>query len=375
MKRSIGVILIIIVLSLFGIHACQKDNSPLPVLRIGHAPHDHHSALYIAALNPEYFKENGGIYLKEVQAFKAYLLASGQNDIARVVIDSSTGGKELIRKLSENYFDLSFGGVPAMLHFIDRDNAIRILTPIMSEGAALVVHKDSPIENWNQFKHHIHELQEPFKIGYKVEISVQNLIFERALDEVDISYSRDVNDPGAKVLLLNLYGAKNLIPALKNRLIDGFVVMQPYPAMAEHQKIGKVIASLSELPPTGRWEGHPCCALAANQEYTQKHPDITAAMLTLILRANRFINQYPERSAGQIAQWLQIPADVELKSIPSIKFVNNRTPQWRQGIDFWIESMIQQGVLKGEVKRAFESKSVNTLIYDEAMYERAKGNL
>ncbi|MCG8686969.1 MAG: ABC transporter substrate-binding protein [Desulfobacterales bacterium] len=351
--------------------SCQPE-APLPVLRIGHAPHDHHAPLYVAALNPSYFEQNGKIYLKEIQPFKIYELISNERAIALVEIDSSTGGKELIRKLAENHFDLSFGGVPAMLNFIDQDYDIKILTPVMSEGAGLVVRKNMPVTNWPEFISFAKLSDKPVKIGYKVDISVQNLIFERALAEENIVLSRELSGSGAQIVVTNLYGAKNLIPALENKLIDGFVVMQPFISQAEIRGSGKMISTLSQMPPKGQWVGHPCCALAGNKAYIAKHQAVVEDMATLMLRANEFLNRFPDKSASQVAQWLNTSPEVELRSMPTIRFIPGKNEAWNKGMAFWVDSMIDQGIINGKVKQAFLAGSLDSLIYDEQIYSKAR---
>ncbi len=352
---------------------CGKPEADLPVVRVGHAPHDHHSPLYVAAMNPDYFKENGGIYLREIAYRKDYELVVEERPVARLLIESSTGGRELIRKLSEEQFDISFGGVPAMLELIDRGRPIRILAPIMAEGAGLIVDKDLPIATWSEFLDYVRRSERPLRIGYKIATSVQNLIFEQALIDSGIRFASDPDDVSAEIMLVNLHGAKNLIPAMENGLIDGFVVMQPFLALAQTRKSGKLIALLKDMPPEEQWRGHPCCALAANDTFVQSHARIAEILTELLLRANRFIIDYPEQSARQIADWLGLPAEVEERSLPTIKFTSDMDQAWDSGVAFWVESMIERGLLRGKIKDAYSKGELSELIYDKKTYETARG--
>ena len=355
--------------------SCQSSTEPLPALRLGHAPHDHHSPLYVAALNPDFFKTNGGIYLKEISYQKEYRLIADNRDLATVLVDSSTGGKELIRKLSEEYFDLSFGGFPAMLHFIDQGSPIKILAPVMAEGAGLVVDKHLPISNWEEFISYARQSGTPLKIGYKMTVSVQNLIFEHALQASNLPYATSASDPDAKIIGINLHGPKNLIPALENGLINGFVIMQPYLALAEEKEVGKVVTMLNDMPPHGKWAGIPCCALAGNDQYAQSHPEVVEAILTLILRANRYIKENPEESARLVAQWLKMPEKVEKKALSTIMFTTDYTDTWNTGVNFWTQSMIESGRIKDQVKTAYEQGRLEQKLYNRDLYEKARGQL
>jgi len=367
-------IMFILILSLFAcsLASCQQKVREISTIRVGHAPHDHHSPLYIAAMNPDLFKGTEGLFLKEITFRKEYDLISGERTVAHVLIDSSTGGNELIRKLAEGHFDIAFGGVPAILKFIDNGYPLQIIAPAMAEGAGLVMRTDVPFEDWNGFVRYVKGTQKPLRIGYKIAVSVQNLIFEQALQEEGIPYSSSIEERSAKVQIVNLHGAKNLIPALENSLIDGFVINQPFLAKAEHKKVGKAIAMLSDLPPHGKWKGNPCCALAANNSFVQNNREASEAFLTLILRANRHINKNPVSSAEQIARWLNISADVEKRSIPTIKFTTEFDDKWNSGVDFWISSMISAKLLNGSVRDAYEKKNHFDLIYNSELYQRAK---
>jgi NitT/TauT family transport system substrate-binding protein len=355
--------------------SCQKANEQPPLIRVGHASHDHHAPLYVAALYPDYFRKAGDLHLREIVPRKEYDLVSSGAVLARLTIDSSTGGKELIRKLAEDHFDISFGGVPAMLNFIDRGAAIRIVSPVMAEGAGLVVRKDLPVNNWEEFLSYVKKREKPYRVGYKIGVSVQNLIFERALEEVGIPYGKDLQNPTARIILVNVHGPKNLIPSMEAGIIDGFVIMQPYLAIAEEEEIGKTIAMLSELPPEGRWEGNPCCALAASQNLLDSQVGATASFVALMMKANAFINSHPQETARLVSEWLGVPSSVEESSIPTIRFTTDITGSWERGVDFWIESMIAQDGLDGRVRGSFEEGEHRDLIYDLDLYRTARSRM
>ncbi len=354
---------------------CQKHQEPLQTLRIGHAPHDHHAPLFIAAMNPEYFKQHGGVYLREISFRNKYELVSDDTVIGVVEIKSSTGGKKIIRKLSEDHLDLAIGGIPAIINFIDKGSCLRILAPSNAEGSGLVVRKDLPVNSWDEFVHYIRQQKKPIRIGYKIDISVQNLIFEHSLKDSDISYAKGLTDTSVEINLVNLHGSKNLIPALRDGLIDGFVVNQPYPALAEYSEVGKTIADLYELPPEGHWNGSPCCALVGCSKYVQSNPEIVSALVTLFMRANQFINQYPQKAVVQIARWLEIPREVEQKAIPTIKYTIDLDEDWNQGIQFWVQSMVDSGALQGDVMEAYLKGNLEELLYSKETYDKARSNL
>lgn len=93
-------------------------------------------------------------------------------------------------------------------------------------------------------------------------------------------------------------------------------------------------------------------------------------LVTLLQRANQYIKDNPQQSAYDISQWLGITPEVE-KSIATIKYTNNLDSEWQQGVTFWVENMIESGRLNNEVKKAYESGSLEELIYNTKLYELA----
>lgn len=355
--------------------SCQRSSPSLPLLRIAHAPHDHHSPLYVAALNPDYFKNNGGIYLREITFQRDYELVGPQGPLALVSIQQSSGGSEIIRKLAEHHFDMAFGGVPAILQFIDQGGKLRIVAPVMTEGAGVLISKKIPVANWQEFTAYVKQSPRPVRIGYKMEVSVQSVIFDQALKESGITASKDLDDPRAEIILVNLFGEKNLVPSLEQQMIDGFVVMQPFLALAESKGLGKVITLLKDLPAKESWAGTPCCALAADDGFAQENPAAVEGLVSLMLRASNFIAAEPETSAALIAKWLNLPADVEQKSLPTIEFLGEYNEQWEKNMRLWIRVMIEQGLLTDKVRQAYESDRLPGAIYNPDVYRRAKENL
>lgn len=367
-KRSLIVVLLIMSFS------CTQKKE-VPTVKLGHAPHDHHATLYVAAAKQEYFDSKCSVFLKEVTYKKDYQLYKDGRLIANIKIDSGTGGIQLIRKLDEKILDVTFGGVPAMIDMIDKGSRIKIVAPVMTDGDALVVRKDMPVSGWKGFVDYVRNSKTPVRIGYKAATSVQNLIFEAALKNEHLSFSRDINAPDVDVIVVNLHGPKNLLPALEAGVIDGYVIMQPYPAIAEHSKEGKVISELKNLPPKGQWTEHPCCALAAGDDFIKDHGEIIESLIVLFDSAGKYIIKHPKESAEITARWLGTPVKVEELSLPTINFTETYTSAWNRGVSFWVQSLIKSGELTGEVKKAYESSGLDGVIYNKRFYYEAEKRL
>lgn len=353
--------------------ACQASPPPLPILRVGHAPHDHHTPLYVAASRPEYFRAHGGVYLEEVEPKVEYLLIQGDTRLARVVIDASTGGDELIRRLAEDQLDLALGGFPALLTQIDRGSPLRIIAPLMTGGNGLVLHRDLPATDWPGFVNLVRQSTTPVKIGYKTAGSVQDLLFEEILTRTGITHTRDLGDTRSQVLMVNLHGAANLIPALEAGLIDGFVVMQPFLAKAEAAGVGRLVGLLEDLAqvPGEAPLTYPCCALGAREDGLRRHATAIDGFVHLLRDATRYAAAQPDDTARLVAQWLGGTAAEEASSLATIHFLAEFDAAWQRGAAAWVERLGREGLLSPQSLAAARDDTLWNRVYDRGPLARA----
>lgn len=353
--------------------ACQVSPPPLPTLRVGHAPHDHHTPLYVAASRPAYFRAHGGVYLEEVEPKVEYILIQGDTRLARVVIDSSTGGGELIRRLAEDQLDLALGGFPALLTQIDHGSPLRIIAPLMTGGNGLVLHRDLQVTDWPGFLTLVRRAANPVKIGYKTSGSVQDLLFEEILTREGITHSRELSDPRSQVLMVNLHGAANLIPALETGLIDGFVVNQPFLARAEAAGVGRLVGLLEDLAQASGEAPltYPCCALGAREDSLQRHATAVDGFVKLLREATRYAATQPDDTARLVAHWLGGSVAEEASSLATIHFLTEFDAAWQRGATAWVERQARQGLLSPQSLAAARDNTLWNRVYDRGPLARA----
>ncbi len=87
MKNTSLILFFLVSLLMIG---CQDKREALPTISVGHALHDHHAALFIAAQLPDYFYQQGGVYLKEIE-FKKHFPQT--EDLFRVRLGEGGGYK------------------------------------------------------------------------------------------------------------------------------------------------------------------------------------------------------------------------------------------------------------------------------------------
>jgi NitT/TauT family transport system substrate-binding protein len=74
-------------------------------------------------------------------------------------------------------------------------------------------------------------------------------------------------------------------PALANGAIAGFIVADPFNAVAEVNSIGKVLRFVGDV-----WLDHACCVVTMMDELTDGAPDVAQATINAVARAQQFAN-------------------------------------------------------------------------------------
>ncbi|NBC10670.1 MAG: ABC transporter substrate-binding protein [Planctomycetes bacterium] len=353
-------------------HGCDEDSSrspddedgsasKVPTLRVGHVGHDHHLALYVAALEPERCKRRFGVHLETVKDRQVYDLVDDGRKIARLHLLKVGGGSGMPAAMERGEIDLGLGGTAAVVKFADKGQPIRIIAPLQTDGDMLVMHPDSPITDWRSFVRTAKSARRPLRIGYKAPIAVAKLIFERALAEEAIAYGHEPG-PQVDVLLVNFGSETSPLPMMQRGAIDGFVMNQPAVAVAVHKQLGKVIADLRDLPPAGRWHDHPCCCVAATTDLLDRHGREVTAFLKLLAAATRLIHAEPDVAIDVASRWTKYDRAVEADSIPTIAYVCEPSANWRSGMRTWAQLVGEIDLFRGEYKNATPQRIVQDVV-------------
>jgi len=321
---------------------CAGEPAPeagndVPTLRLGHVGHDHHLALYVAALEGARFKTDCGIYLDEVKPQEVYDLIEGGKRLARLVLAKVGGGARMPAAMSRGEIAIGLGGVPAVAKFADGGTPLKILAPLQTDGDMLVMREDSPVADWPAFVQAAKAGGKPMKIGYKAPTAVAKLVFEGALLAEAIPYGYDQAEARTGVILINFGSEKSPIPLLESGAIDGFVMNQPAVAVAEQKGLGKTVAHLRDLPPAGKWLDHPCCCVAATEETIAAHPDVLKGLLKVLLLATHLIHTDQPLAIDCASRWTKYEKAVEQASVPTVTYIAEPSNSWLTGMKTWAE--------------------------------------
>mgnify|MGYP006295571539 CR=1 FL=1 len=310
-------------------------------LAIGHVGHDHQIALGLAALRPEATKEACGIHLVERKPREVYDLHRGGERLARFLVKKVGGGSNMPAAMEKGALDIGFGGIPAVIKFIDKGNDFRILCPLNVDGDMLLARPDLGVENWEQFVALAREGERPLRVGVKNIMSVAKLVCHEACLEAGI---------GEKVEFVNLKSNKNVIPTLQTAgTVDAVATNEPVCTKAILKGVARKVSLLADLPPAGRFEAHPCCCICATGETIRDHREVLQAFITLMKCCTGMINADKEEAARVGAAWTRAPLEVEQASIPNIVYKIEPDPAYRRGLEQWYKNMKRMGVYRGDL--------------------------
>ncbi len=345
-----------------------------PIARVGWVKQDHHTALFVAAVEWEFMREAYDIYLEPVRDRRLYHLIENGETIAEIELFETLGASNMPKNMAQGQFEFGLGGHPAVTFFVDQGAPLRITSPLHSEGAAFSVRPDFPADSWDAFVEVARNAEEQIRIGYKSPAAVHPLITQRALQYEGIDFTEDASNTSAQVLMINLKGEGNLIPGLQSDIIDGFVVNQPTPALAEFNGVGKTVAKLQELPPPGWWAGHPCCITSARDDFIADHFEVGVKLMEVLTLATDFINSDLDRAIEIASDWLSTPLEVERISMPTSEYSVEPTQQWFNAGHTWFQAMKDVGKIT-QLLLDKSPEQADALVYNFSMLEQAFANL
>ncbi|ABR54480.1 conserved hypothetical protein [Methanococcus vannielii SB] len=340
-------------------------------LKVAYLPSDHDAPLFVAAEHSDIFMENYGIYLKEIENKKVYGLYENDKLIANVeFVRVLEGGAKIMTLMAQGQVDVGLNGVPPAVFSIDQGNAAKIISPIQSEGSAVVVRSDISANNWEEFVLYIKESQnsgKTVKIGHPLPTSIQYVMIKSALDFEGITYTENPNDKTKMVQLVNCNGQGAMPQLLSSKELDAVIAWEPTPEQLKLSGIGKPIIYSGNLPPEGMWENHPCCVLVASENAIKDKKSAVKSFLKLMALSNNEIAKNPELAITASVEWLGTDLEVEKHSIPNIGFTNEINKLTELGPSF-VKVMDEQGAMTGQFKGMTDSEKINSILYDFTIY-------
>lgn len=343
MKKLVSVILALMVLATA---ACAAD---VPVLRCSYSHTTHQQAFMVAMSKGEELKDLG-IWLKPVVEKEKYDLMVNGAKVARLNVIVTKSGSEATSLFAQDHLDLTTNSFPAMLSGIDRGTKIKVLAPLQADGIAMVSRNDIDVKGWKGFEDYVRASKRPVVVGYHSPTSAPKIVFEGAMDASGFRLTGDANatKKDADILMMDLKGIANMIPALVAKQVEFCVAPAPTPEVVESKKQGKVVLQLGELPPEGRWTSFPCCCIAGTEKIVSKHPEAVKAYVDLITAVSEWCMENKHDAAVATSNWLGVPVEVIERA--HMRFFTNVTPGWLANADMYPDVLNRLGQLTGKLK-------------------------
>lgn len=200
--------------------------------------------------------------------------------------------------------------------------------------------------------------------------------FPKANQEIWIRYWLAGNgvDPDASVELLTVPSAQT-VADMKRGAMDAFSTGDPWPYRIVADNVGFLSALTAEL-----WSAHPEEYLAVRQDWIDKHPKATKALLKAVMEAQQWCDNFDNRKemASILAkrEYFGVPENVLLDPLMGKYNMGERTIDDRQkAVLYWKDS-------KGSVSYPYKShdlwfltESYRWKFLDKAQYDTLKASI
>ncbi|MCA2209590.1 ABC transporter substrate-binding protein [Nocardia rosealba] len=170
---------------------------------------------------------------------------------------------------------------------------VRVLGWNHTNGSALTVAPD------------ITELEQ--LIGTQVAIpfwwSIHNIVLQKLLRAHDITpVVRRTASRAKRTVELIVMSPSDMVPALANRSISGYVVADPFNAIAQIKKIGRIHVFLGDV-----WREHACCVLVTRDDVIAERPHAVQAVTDAVVAAQLRIGTDRPRAAEALTAGSYLP--------------------------------------------------------------------
>ncbi|MBF0112251.1 MAG: ABC transporter substrate-binding protein, partial [Desulfamplus sp.] len=102
-------------------------------------------------------------------------------------------------------------------------------------------------------------------------------------------------------------------PALLGKKMDGFIVAEPFNALAELKIKAKIMRFTGDI-----WKNHPCCVVVSNENLIKEQPDMIQKAVNAVVRAQLWCTKNPDKAAHILSRdkgegYLPVNEDVLLR--------------------------------------------------------------
>ncbi|TAM40570.1 MAG: twin-arginine translocation signal domain-containing protein [Burkholderiaceae bacterium] len=103
--------------------------------------------------------------------------------------------------------------------------------------------------------------------------------------------------PGPKQVKLVVMSPGDMLPALGTKQIAGYTVAEPFNALAETLKVGKIWRFTGDV-----WKDHACCVVFMHERDLEQRPQWSQKVVNSIVQAQAWIRDHRDESAHMLAK-------------------------------------------------------------------------
>lgn len=126
--------------------------------------------------------------------------------------------------------------------------------------------------------------------------SLHNVVLQHLLRNPGLESILD-GDPGPKQVKLVVMAPSDMVPALANRQISGYIVAEPFNAAAEQLGVGRTLRFTGDV-----WKDHACCVVLMHEQDTAGRPDWTQQVVNGIVQAQAWIQNHRDETARMLSK-------------------------------------------------------------------------
>ncbi len=129
--------------------------------------------------------------------------------------------------------------------------------------------------------------------------SIHNIVLQQVLKQTGLKVTRKPQDAaiGADEVNLVVLPPPDMVSALANQAIAGYIVAEPFNAAAENLKTGKILRFTGDV-----WKDHACCVVFLHEEDTTQRKEWTQGVVNAIVKAQAWIRDNRAETAALLSK-------------------------------------------------------------------------
>jgi NitT/TauT family transport system substrate-binding protein len=124
-------------------------------------------------------------------------------------------------------------------------------------------------------------------VGIPFWFSIHNIVLQQLFKKAGLTsiVRGDASVADRTVKLLNM-APPDMPPALGQGSIKGFIVAEPFNAVAETGQVGKILRFTGDV-----WKDHACCVVVMHEDVVQSKPEFVQATINSVAQAQRYLRE------------------------------------------------------------------------------------